>query len=142
MNRTFLKLLAITLIMFTLFSACGSTPVSRLETARQQDMPIYSLGEGRTTFRFEKIDLEGNGIAWDIHTNASTVGAALLNLGLISGEDDPFGLFITEVNGLHADFASSGTWWAFVIDGEMAMTGVGETDIVPGQTYAFVLTAD
>ena len=40
------------------------------------------------------------------------------------------------VNGITADYNVDGTYWAFYIDGEYAMTGVDVTDITAGSAYA------
>ena len=55
----------------------------------------------------------------EIHTDQETVGAALLELGLIAGEESEYGLFIKTVNGLTADYDTDGVYWAFYIDGEI-----------------------
>jgi len=93
------------------------------------------------TFTFMAVDADGVSI-WegDITTSETTVGAALLEAGLIAGEENEFGLMVTYVNDVRADFVLDDAWWAFYIDGEMSMQGVSTTDIEEGVTYAFVFT--
>jgi hypothetical protein len=100
------------------------------------------IGQGGTVFRFEVTDDTETVTAWDVHTDETTVGAALLEVGLIAGDMFSFGLMVTEVNGLTADFDADGAWWAFYIGGEMAAMGVDSTGIEPDTTYAFVYTTD
>ena len=95
------------------------------------------LGEGSKTFMF-KVDAEGYAITFTIHTNEKTVGAALLNLNLIAGEDSQYGLYVKRVNGILADYDVDQTYWAFYENGEYAMSGVDTTDITEGYTYSFV----
>ena len=95
------------------------------------------LGEGETEFAFSIIDLDGKETAYVIRTNETTVGAALLALGLIQGEDGAYGLYVTAVGGVALDYDKDGAYWAFYIDGEYAMSGVDVTDIVAGTSYAF-----
>jgi len=83
---------------------------------------------------------EGSLSVWNVSTDETTVGAALLSVGLIDGDDSEWGLMVTHVNGLRADFNEDDAWWAFYIDGEMAPAGVDATDIEEGVTYAFVFT--
>ena len=45
------------------------------------------MGEGETMFLFNVVDPEGKESHFEIHTDEKTVGAALLSLGLIAGED-------------------------------------------------------
>ena len=98
------------------------------------------LGEGATVFGFSVVDLEGNETLFEIHTDETTVGAALVALELVEGTDGEWGLYVTAVNGIAADWGKDQTYWAFYIDGEYAMTGVDATEITAGSAYSFVLT--
>ena len=51
------------------------------------------LGEGKTSFNFEVVDDNGNLTSFVINTDEKTVGDALLKVGLIDGEDGPYGLY-------------------------------------------------
>lgn len=93
------------------------------------------LGEGEVEFTLSVIDGEGNETLFEIHTDAATVGEALLALELIAGEEGAYGLYVKTVNGITADYDTDGTYWAFYIDGEYAMTGVDATEITAGSTY-------
>ena len=53
----------------------------------------------------------------------------------IAGDETEYGLYVKEVNGFVADYDTDGTYWAFYIDGEYAMTGVDQTEITEGSTY-------
>lgn len=95
------------------------------------------LGEGEKSFTFTVIDVEGNETEYEIHTGKATVGEALLELELISGEDGDYGLYVKTVTGITLDYDTDGKYWAFYIDGEYAMTGVDTTEITAGSTYSF-----
>ena len=75
--------------------------------------------------------------SFEIHTDKTIVGEALLDLELIEGDMGDFGLYVKTVNGITADYDTDGTYWAFYVNGEYAMTGVDMTDIVDGDTYSF-----
>ena len=94
-----------------------------------------SVGEGQTAFLFTVVDADGKETAFDVHTDETTVGAALLALGLIDGDDSEYGLYVKTVNGLTVDYDKDGKYWAFYVDGEYAATGVDSTDIAAGSTY-------
>ena len=96
-----------------------------------------SVGEGQTAFLFTVVDADGKETAFDVHTDETTVGAALLALGLIDGDDSEYGLYVKTVNGLTVDYDKDGKYWAFYVDGEYAATGVDSTDITAGSTYTF-----
>ena len=95
------------------------------------------LGEGSKTL-VVKVEVEENSVTFTIHTDAETVGEALLNLGLIAGEESQYGLYIKQVNGMTADYDIDQTYWAFYINGEYAMTGADTTPISEGEVYSLV----
>lgn len=95
------------------------------------------LDEGQTVFYFTVVDGQGNETAFEIHTGKETVGAALLEYGLIAGDESEYGLYVKQVNGITADYDVDKTYWAFYIGGEYASTGVDATPVKAGETYAF-----
>ena len=98
---------------------------------------VTSLGTGQTTFNFTVVDKDGNETHFEIHTDKTTVGEALLELHLIEGEAGAYGLYVKKVNGITADYDVDGTYWAFYENGEYAASGVDTTSIVAGASYAF-----
>lgn len=94
-------------------------------------------GEGATVFTFTVTDIDGKETAYEIHTDKTTVGEALLELGLIAGEQGDYGLYVKTVDGVTLDYDTDGKYWAFYIDGEYAMTGVDATTVTAGTSYAF-----
>ncbi len=100
------------------------------------DDGVRRIGEGDTKFTLTVTDGNGVETLFEISTDKTTVGEALLELDLISGENGPYGIYIKSVNGITADFDKDGTYWAFYIDGEYAMSGVDTTDIEDGHSYA------
>ena len=98
------------------------------------------LGEGATTFYFTVKDVDNTVTRFEIHTDKTTVGAALVELGLIAGDESDWGLYVTTVNGITADWDTEKAYWAFYIDEEYAQTGIDATEIVAGATYTFAKT--
>ena len=98
------------------------------------------MGEGNTLFYFSVVDGEGNTTHFEIHTDETTVGAALLALNLIEGEDGAYGLYVKKVNGIRADYDKDGTYWAFYENGDYALSGVDTTTVTAGASYAFKVT--
>lgn len=93
-----------------------------------------------TAFTVVVSDLQGEQTTFHYTSDKETVGEALLAEGLIAGENSDYGLYVTTVNGITADWDKDQTYWAFYIDGEYAVTGVDATKITEGATYSFVLT--
>ncbi|MBQ9797535.1 MAG: DUF4430 domain-containing protein [Clostridia bacterium] len=89
------------------------------------------------SFTFIVVDGDGKETSFDITSSKKTVGEALLDEGLIEGEDGAYGLYVKKVNGILAEYETTGTYWAFYVNGEYGLTGVDTTDIVDGETYSF-----
>ena len=83
------------------------------------------------------IDPEGKETAFEIHTDQKTVGAALLEVNLIAGDESAYGLYVKTVNGVTVDYDKDGKYWAFYVNGQYAATGVDSTDITDGAEYTF-----
>ena len=103
------------------------------QTITLRDGKNYGLGE--KSFAFQVTDKEENTISVTVCTNAETVGEALSELSIIAGDESEFGLYVKTINGITADYDVDGSYWAFYIDGEYAMTGVDATEINPESVY-------
>lgn len=95
------------------------------------------MGEGNTTFYFE-VKVGTHSVTFTVNTDETIVGKALLNNGIIAGDDGPYGLYVKTVNGIYADYDVNSTYWGFYQDGEYAMNGVDKTEIESGAHYEMV----
>ena len=133
------KLLALTLTI-TLLLALASCALFQKEKDVWADA-VYTedttLGEGEKTFTLE-LEVGEHLITFTINTDADTVGDALLALDLIAGEESSYGLYVKVVNGMEADYDKDQRYWALMIDGEYAMSGVDTTEIAEGVVYRLV----
>ena len=132
-------LLAAAALNMTGCSNSQTQTASQTQLYTQSDTP-HALGEGQTTFPFAVADFDGKEVTFEISTDETVVGAALSERGLIAGEEGPYGLMVTHVNGVKLDYNEDKAYWSFYIDGEYAMTGVDQTEIQPGTAYAFRMT--
>ena len=73
-------------------------------------------------------------------SNEEFVGTVLKAEGLIKGNDGPYGLEITEVDGEQAIYATDGAYWAVYVGEEYAMTGIDTTPITQNGQYKLVYT--
>lgn len=140
MNKFSMKKLLSILLCIALIAALALSTVgcsSKKNDTASAAPAAVSMGEGETMFLFNVVDPDGKESSFEIHTDEKTVGAALLSLGLIAGEDSEFGLYVKTVNGVTLDYAADGSYWALYVDGEYASTGVDSTDITAGATYTF-----
>lgn len=128
--------------MALLSSGCNDNknitdPVSSGIDQTVTDTEATKVGNGKTQFEFTVVDTSGKEIKFQVSTDKTTVGAALLDAGLIAGEESTYGLYVKTVNGITLDYDTDGKYWAFYVNGEYAMNGVDTTDIVSGDAYSF-----
>ena len=139
------KWIALLLAAMILLAACGPAQTSSAQpvsSAAAQSGAAIEKGEGQTAFTLQVVGADGQQTDFASHTDEKTVGAALLKLELVAGENSQYGLYVKTVNGVTADFDKDKTYWAFYIDGEYASTGVDSTNIEAGKTYSFVYTKE
>ena len=83
---------------------------------------VTTKGEGQTSFKFEVTDLAGKTTKFLVKTDKTIVGDALQEVGLITGDPGPYGLYVKSVNGITADYDKDGSYWAFYENGEYGLT--------------------
>lgn len=88
------------------------------------------------SFSVRVVHLNGTEKTFEYSSTKAMLGDALLQEGLIDGYESQYGLTVTTVDGTYYDW-EGGTYWAFYIDGEYAMTGVDLTPITEGAVYTF-----
>lgn len=139
MKKSISIILAIFCVM-ALFAGCNRNrgPVYVDGTARYEE--DTTLGTGSKTITVTVKDNEGKAVVLTIKTDTKTVGDALLENELISGEQGPYGMYMKVVNGLRADYDKDQAFWAFTVNGESSMTGVDQTDLTDGGVYELVYT--
>ena len=135
MKKSIKKISALLLIvvMIVAFAACAAPEGADIELITVTNGE--TIGDGNTEFPLAITDVEGEQIAITVKTDKATVGEALVELGLIAGEESEYGLYIKTVNGILLDYDQDGKYWAFYVDGAYANTGVDQTEIEAGVNY-------
>ena len=150
------KLFAVMLAMGMMFSfaACGKTEQpagdnldskAQNETASVWDSALYTedtrLGEGEKTVLLTVI-AEEKQVVITVKTDAETLGDALIENGLIEGEEGSWGMYVKSVDGIRADYDLDGFWWSLEADGVATTYGVdGRTlSAEKDNVYSFVRT--
>ena len=96
-----------------------------------------ALGDGETSI-FVEVKAGEKSITFTIDTNAATLGEALLENDIVSGEMGAYGLYIKSVNGMVADYDTDHTYWALYENGELCMTSADLTPVADGGHYELV----
>ena len=144
MKNKFIKLMAsfvalalIAAMCVSLASCNGETNTTSSESQSTQSVDSVESVAEKIKFTFKATLSDGTEKTQEIETDKATVGDALLEASLISGSDSEYGLMVDTVCGEKHDYNEDGTYWAFYIDGEYAMTGVSSTDVKAGSVYEF-----
>ena len=115
------------------FSSCGNDK----PTGDVSDP--YLLGDGAVSFTFVCEGSEKT-TAYIIKTDKTTLADALLEHGLIAGDDGPYGLYVKTVCGETLDYDTDGKYWALWDGDNYASVGAGELEIQEGARYTFKAT--
>ena len=140
MKKTITKLLALALaVLMTLsLAACGKKDSGAADD--KVELPVADgavIGQGATAITVQITGADGKTVTFTVNTDEETVGAALAALNIVAGEDSQYGLMVSTIDGYTADFNVDGTYWAFYINDEYAMTGVDSTPIEDDTVYTF-----
>ena len=84
---------------------------------------------------------DGSVKEFSYRTDAEFLAEALLEEGLVSGEDRQYGLTIITVDGEAAVWDKDNAYWAIWIGEEMAMTGASEIPVYDGSTFKLEYTS-
>lgn len=95
------------------------------------------LGDGARTV-FVRVKAEDKSVLFTLHTDAKTVGEALIENSLVSGDEGAYGIYIKEVNGIVADYDKDQTYWSFNKDGKPMPTGVDQAEFADGEQFELV----
>ena len=128
--------LILSIVVVLCLASCGNT----VDKAGLWENATYlkdkEFGKGAITVEVE-VKVEDQSVTFTINTDKTTLGDALLEHGLIAGEESQYGLYVKVVNGITADYDVDQTYWAFYINGEYGMTGADSTPVEDGATYTF-----
>ena len=139
MKKTMMKLLALALAALMTLSLAASGKKDS-GAADKVELPVADgavIGQGATAITVQVTGADGKTVTFTVNTDEETVGAALLGLGVIAGDNSEYGLYVKTVNGETADYDKDGAYWAFYINGEYASVGVDYAAPEAGATYGF-----
>lgn len=107
------------------------------ETAPATDgtEPTEAPTPDKETFTLTVTFADGSEQTEDYALCEGTVGDFIFDRGIAYGEEGPYGLYVKTVLGESHSYEVDGSYWAFYIDGEYAMTGVSDTELEAGVTY-------
>ena len=96
---------------------------------------------GSKAYTVTVVHKDGTVKNFSYRTDEEYLAGALLEEGLIAGEDSQYGLTIITVDGEDAVWATDNAYWAIWVGEEMSMTGASETPVYDGNSYKLEYTA-
>ena len=96
---------------------------------------------GSKAYTVTVVHKDGSVKDFSYRTDEEYLAGALLEEGLVSGEDSQYGLTIITVDGEDAVWATDNAYWAIWIGEEMAMTGASETPVYDGSSFKLEYTS-
>ena len=99
--------------------------------------------QGAKEITVEVVDNNGESVSYETRTDAEFLRQALEELDdatdfAIAGEESDYGLYITTVNGITADYSADGAYWSIYVNGEYGMYGVDTQPVADGDVYSIV----
>lgn len=143
-NTKLLTLIAALLAAILCFASCG-TSNDPTDSAAPSEAPSASdtTAQDAKTVNITVIvkDKDGKSTELKVETDKTNLADALVEKGLVSGDDSEYGLYIKTVNGIRADYNEDKAYWAILDkDGNMLSTGASSTPVAEGDVFQFVYT--
>lgn len=95
--------------------------------------------EGAKALTITVVHGDGSEKAFDVHTDQEYLEGALLENEIVADNQTEYGLYILTADGETVDEGNQ-EWWCITKDGELLMTGAGETAISDGEHYELTFT--
>ena len=95
---------------------------------------------GAKTISVSVVHADGSEKQFRYHTDAEYLGPVLLAEGLAEGENGPYGLTISVVDGEKADWNENQSYWALYVGEDYAVTGADSTPVKDGDSFRLVYT--
>ena len=98
--------------------------------------------EGEKNITIEVVMADETSTVYEVDTDGEYLIDAMNEAdGLtFEGEEGIYGLSISSINGVRADYTLDGAYWAFYVDGEYCNYGVSEQPIEDGDCFSIVYT--
>ena len=136
-KQPLLRVVPLLLLLLLLLAAGTPVPASWEDATYKSDATV---GDGAVTVTV-KVTAEEKTVTLTLKTDDTMLDKALLAAELVRGKEAQYGLMISHVNGIRADYdLDGGYYWKVLVNGETAPTGVSYIPVTEGTVYEFVRT--
>ncbi len=144
------KIIAVFAALAIIFSlaSCVSKPVDNETTANPTEAPStepITLDSSFSSFGskedykhacyLEIIQKDGSTQKYGVYAKEDSLGKSLSSMGIIAGEEGPYGLMIESVLGTEHIYETTGYVWMVYVNGEQSQVGIDSITIEDGATY-------
>lgn len=134
-------LVCLALALFLLCCGCSAQSSAHQQIAQLKPTETADPTAPKVAFTVIVVHSDGTEKTFNYETNEKYVGPVLEEAGLLEGNDGPYGLEITKVDGEKAVYSEDGAYWAVYEGEEYALQGIDTTPVKEGQVYKLVWTA-
>lgn len=98
--------------------------------------------EGSKAITIEVVDNEQKSVTYDVKTDAEYLRQAMEEAkGLkFSGTESEYGLMVTTINGVTADYNVNGAYWSFYVNGGYCNYGIDTQPVLDGDAFRIEYT--
>lgn len=98
--------------------------------------------EGEKDITIEVVSADGVSTVYEVDTDAEYLLGAMEDTdGLtFEGEEGIYGLSVSTINGIRADYTLDGAYWGFFVNGEYCNYGVSQQPVEDGDAFSIVYT--
>ena len=98
--------------------------------------------EGEKNITIEVVMADGEATIYEVNTDAEYLLGAMEEAdGLtFEGEEGVYGLSISAINGVRADYTLDGAYWGFFVNDEYCNYGVSQQPVEDGDAFSIVYT--
>ena len=132
MKKTLTFTLVLLLIALFAMTGCKVTDDNPLDGAVYTE--DTSIGEGDITYTLKVVVGEST-VTFTVKTDKTNLAEALVESGIVEGDNEQFGLYIKRVNGILADYNVNGAWWSLSVGGEVSSVGADSITVEDGGCY-------
>ncbi len=98
--------------------------------------------EGEKDITIEVVMSDETSTIYEVDTDAEYLIGAMEDAdGLtFQGEEGPYGMSISTINGVRADYTLDGAYWGFYVNGDYCNYGVSQQPVEDGDSFRIVYT--
>ena len=158
MKKRVLTSLVAVFMTLGLFAGCGiedSTESESVAVASNTDADVASTADADAdaddaedaaliNVTIEVVDADGHTESYEVATDGEYLIDAMDDAGELgftyAGEDSDYGIYLTTINGVTADYSVDASYWAIYVNGEYGMYGADSQPLAEGDVYSFTYT--